>query len=227
MPHKQSQYVCDYCPKCGLGSNDCSVYLRQWKKPGVYLRAEDIRGMTINQRRAMTRLPPLNDEDLAELNRLNQEFVYNGRRIATSLFAIVSILPHLTKNHADLFPAKVLYHIFRVQSEFMESVNDFSPKKIDLSRWMSIATVYEKYGTYRAASKKTRFQSWDKVWHEVSPKYIKQKLPEVIKFQQEFNTANHNYGVFLLNLNHVLMNEPELRELYNVAHKKALQEQEQ
>ena len=140
MPHKQSQYVCDYCPKCGLGSNDCSVYLRQWKKPGVYLRAEDIRGMTINQRRAMTRLPPLNHEDLAELNRLNQEFVYNGRRIATSLFAIVSILPHLTKNHADLFPAKVLYHIFRVQSEFMESVNDFSPKKIDLSRWMSIAT---------------------------------------------------------------------------------------
>lgn len=64
MPHKRSQYVCDYCPECG--SNDCAVYLRQWKKPGVYLRAEDIRGMTINQRRAMTGLPPYNDEELEE-----------------------------------------------------------------------------------------------------------------------------------------------------------------
>ena len=29
--------------------------------------------------------------------------------------------------------------------------------------------------------------------------------------------------MFLLNLNHVLMNEPELRELYDVAYQKALQ----
>ena len=81
---------------------------------GVYLRAEDVRGMTMNQRRAMTGLPPLNDEELAELNRLNQEVADNGLIIAASIAAIVSILPHLTKNHEDLFPAKVLYHIFRV-----------------------------------------------------------------------------------------------------------------
>ena len=38
---------------------------------------------------------------------MNQEVVDNGLIIAASLVAIVSILPHLTKNHADLFPAKV------------------------------------------------------------------------------------------------------------------------
>jgi hypothetical protein len=223
MPHRQSQYVFDYCPKCK--SSTGSVYLRQWKKPGVYLRAEDIRGMTINQRRAMTGLPPYNDEELAELNMLNQEFIDNGRIIAASLIAIVSVLPHLLKNHADLFPAPVVYHIFHANTEFMESINDDSPKKIDWGRWLSIATAYEKYGSYRAASRKTRFQSWDKVWHQVSTKYIKQKLPEVIKFQQELKTANYNYGIFLLNLRYVLRNEPELSDLYNATYEIALQKQ--
>ena len=38
-----------------------------------------------------------------------------------------------------------------------------NPSKIDWGRWLNIANAYEKYGTYRAASRKTRFQSWDKV----------------------------------------------------------------
>ena len=126
------------------------------KASGVYLRAEDIRGMTMNQRRAMTGLPPLNDQELAELNRLNQEFVDNGLIIAASIVAIVSILPHLSKNHAHLFPAKVLYHIFRVHSEFMESVNDFSPKKIDWARWLEYCDCIRKVRNHMARIEKNK-----------------------------------------------------------------------
>jgi hypothetical protein len=220
MPHKQSQYLFDHCPKCGSGTG--SVYLRQWNRPGVYLRAEDIRGITINQRRELSGLPPLNTEELAELDELNQETANNMGKIGAYLVAI----PQLLKNHADLFPPPVAYHMFRVNADLMESINDDSPSKIDWGRWFNIADSWKKYGSYRAASRKTRFQSWDKVWHQVSPKYIKQKLPEVIKFQEEVKKANYNMGVFLLNLRHVLRNEPELGELYNAAYEKALQKQQ-
>ena len=81
----------------------------------------------------------------------------------------------------------------------------------------------KRYGTYRAASRKTRFQSWDKEWHQVSPKYIKQKLPEVIKFKKEFEEAKYNEVKFVLNVGLVLRNDPELKELYNAAYERAQQ----
>jgi hypothetical protein len=200
--------------------------LRQWKKPGVYLRAEDIRGISMNQRRQLSGLPPLNTQELAKLDELNQETANNMREIGAYLVAIISIIPQLFKNHADLFPPSVAYHIFRVHADLITSLTNVSSNKIDWGRWFKIATAYEKYESYRAASRKTGFQAWgdekDKL-HRVSPKYIKQKFPEVIKFQEEVKNANFNFGVFLLNLRHVLRNEPELRELYNAAYEKVLQ----
>ena len=219
MPHRQSQYVCDYCPKCG--SNDCAVYLRQWKKPGVYLRTEDIRGMSINQRRHFDGLPPLNTQELAELDELNKEVCENLKIIGNHKVAAGSILPQLLKKYPDLFNPVELHEMFRVHADFMESINDDNPSKIDWARWFNIANVYGKHGTYRAASRKTRFQSWDKVWHQVSPKYIKQKLPEVIKFKKEFEEAKYNEVKFVLNVGLVLRNDPELKELYNGAYERA------
>lgn len=219
MPHRQSQYVCDYCPKCG--SNDCAVYLRQWKKPGIYLRTEDIRRFSINQRRHFDGLPPLNAEELAELDELNQEVIQNLKIIADRWVAIVSILPQLLRKNSDLFDPVELREMFRGRADFMESINDLNPSKIDWRRWFNIANAYEKYGTYRAASGKTRFQSWDKVWHQVSPKYIKQKLPGVIKFKKEFEESKYREVKFLLNVGLVLRNDPELKELYNEAYERA------
>ena len=112
-----------------VGSNDCAVYLRQWKKPGVYLRTEDIRGMSINQRRQFDGLPPLNAEELAELNELNQEVFDNLKIIADRWVAIVSILPQLLKKHSDLFNPVELREMFRVHADFMESINDPQPKQ--------------------------------------------------------------------------------------------------
>jgi hypothetical protein len=122
-----------------------------------------------------------------------------------------------------LFDPVEMREMFRVHADLLESVNDDNPGKIDWGRWFNIVTAYEKYGSYRGASRKTRFQSWDKVWHEVSPKYIKQKLPEVIKFQQEVKISNYSMTKFLLSLRYVLRYDPELKELYNEAYERAQQ----
>jgi hypothetical protein len=221
MPHRQSQYLFDHCPKCGCSTG--SVYLRRWKKPGVYLRVEDIRGITVNERRHFDGLPPLNTEELAELDELNQEVIHNLKMIGNHWVAIVSILPLLLRKHSDVFEPVELREMFRGRADFMESINDDNRGKIDWGRWFNIANAYEKYGSYRAASRKTGFQSWDKVWHQVSPKYIKQKLPEVIKFKKEFEEAKYSEVKFLLNVGLVLRNDPELKELYNEAYERAQQ----
>jgi hypothetical protein len=56
-----------------------------------------------------------------------------------------------------LFDRVELIEMLRVHADFMKSINDVDPKKIDWGRWFDIADAYKKYGTYRAASRKTGF----------------------------------------------------------------------
>ena len=96
-------------------------------------------------------MPPLNAEELAELDELNQEVIQNLKIIADRWVAIVSILPQLLRKHSDLFDPVELREMFRGRADFMESINDDNPSKIGWARWFNIANAHEKYGTYRAA----------------------------------------------------------------------------
>ena len=77
------------------------MFIRQWKKPGVYLRTEDIRGMSINQRRHFDGLPPLNTQELAELDELNKEVCENlkiiGNHKVAAWFYTTAIIKKISR----------------------------------------------------------------------------------------------------------------------------------
>lgn len=66
---------------------------------------------------------------------MNQEVIRNLEIIGSHWVAVVSILPKLLRKYSGLFDPVEVREMFRVHADFMESINDLNPGKIDWGSW--------------------------------------------------------------------------------------------